>query len=78
MKEILSGFDKILFPAVPKSLIGSRSEVLKEMGHKVFETKCYVFVLKDESKLVTVKYRVTMVVSNYILLTLCNLCPLCS
>ena len=59
MKEILSGFDKILFPAVPKSLIGSRSEVLKEMGHKVFETKCYVFVLKDESKLVTVKYRVT-------------------
>ena len=68
LKEILSGFDKILFPAVPKSLIGSRSEVLKEMGHKVFETKCYVFVLKDESKLVTVKYRVTMVVSNYILL----------
>ena len=53
LKKILSGFDKLLFPAVPKSMIGSVSELLTEMGHRVFETKCYVFVLQDESKLVT-------------------------
>ena len=51
--EILSGFDKLNFPAVPKSMIGSVSELLREMGQKVFETKCFVYVLKDESKLVT-------------------------
>ena len=56
MKEILYGFDKLLFPAVPKSMIGSVSELLMEMGHRVFETKCYAFVLKDDSKLVTQKW----------------------
>ena len=55
MKEILNGFDKLLFPAVPKSMIGSVSELLMEMGHRVFETKCYAFVLKNDSKLVTQK-----------------------
>ena len=56
LKEILSGFDNLLFPAVPKSMIGSVSELLGEMGQRVFETKCYAFVLKDESKLVKLKY----------------------
>ena len=52
LKEMLAGFDKLLFSAVPKSMIGSVSELLKNMGHRVFETKCFTYVLKDESKLV--------------------------
>lgn len=56
LKEILTGFDKLMFPAVPKSMIGSASELLKHMGHRVFDTKCYTYVLKDEAKLVERHY----------------------
>ena len=52
LKGILAGFDKLLFPAVPKSMIGSVSDLLKELGHREFETKCYTYVLRDETKLV--------------------------
>ena len=52
LKEMLAGFDKLLFSAVPKSMIGSVSELLKDMGHRVFETKCFTYVLRDETKLV--------------------------
>ena len=56
LKEILTGFDKLLFSAVPKSMIGSVSDLLKDMNQRVFETKCYSYVLKDESKLVRQHY----------------------
>ena len=56
LKEMFSGFNRLEFPAVPKSMIGSVSELLKEMGHTVHETKCYTYVLKDVSKLVHIKY----------------------
>ena len=52
LKENLSRLENLLFPAVPKSMIEPVSELLREMGHKVYETKCYACVLKDESKLV--------------------------
>ena len=57
LKEMFSGFNRLEFPAVPKSMIESVSDLLKEMDHSIYETKCYTYVLKEvSSKLVYKMY----------------------